>query len=769
LNWLVLITGLRLAAGGRPEGQRPIAEPSSLWQGRNVRLRLGLATVALALLGALPASADAAILYQQSIGAEVPPGGTADHAFTPATSGTARTVSVTAQTYLNQTARYAVEIRSSQTGQVLATGQGGVANDSSQATLNCMELDNDVQLNAGTTYWVRFVPQDPVTTFWNYVRIDDVASCSPHAVTIPVPGGPVDDMYAKPGGTSFQTISVGNDGLAELRLTGASFTGTNASSFRLLEGEPGGPEGTTYTFPKTLSAGASGVLLLYVTCDGAEPQGERTATLHLSTNDPTQPTITWPVWCLVDSTPPTIAYTLPAPPLINAAGWSKTIPTPFGARGVDPESGNRVKRIFCSGGAGSEDLDFDSGSITTFNLSVDGVRTISCQATDLANNTSDPSTITVKVDGTQPDTAKVSGPDPLTNAKSATFNFTASDATSGVKRVECSHDGAAFATCPSPQTRSNLAEGEHTFRVRATDVADNVETSPATWTWRIDSIAPTAVVDEHPPAWTRDESATFEFSATNAGHAAHARFECKLDDNDFDTCPSPLTFDGLDLEQEHSFTVRSIDVLGNVQDPPTVFRWTVSERPLAVDDSASTGFGTPVDVAVLANDVEPSGGALSIVSFEPAASRGGAVTPTSTGLGYTPPPGFTGTDTFVYRLRNDLGKESDLATVTIAVGGPKIVADDLAPVITKLKVNPKKRRAGFVLSEAATVTATITKRARKPKKRKRTTLTRQAKVGPNAIKLPKRVRAGRYRMALRAVDAAGNRSKLVSARFRLKR
>jgi hypothetical protein len=719
---------------------------------------------ALVLLGALPASAGATILYENSPGGqELDPGEMQDVAFTPTTSGTARTMSVTAQTFLNTTGRYVVEIRAPgpTPGQVLATGEG-TADDSSGSTLECMDLDNDVPLTVGTQYWLRFRPLD-VTTFWNYVRIDDVG-CDPHAVTIPVPGGPVDDMYARPGGTAFQTISVGNDGLETLTLTGHTFTGPNAGSFRVLDGEPTGmPPGQPFTYPEDQGPG-TGVIFLYVTCDGMLPEGIRTATLNLSTNDPTQPTISWPVECLVDGTPPSIEYT---PPATNAAGWSRAKPTVLRARGVDPESGNRVIRIFCSGSIPGEDLDFDSGSFATFNLQTDGVHNIDCQATDAARNTSDPGLypITVKVDGTQPDTTKDSGPAALTNATSADFTFTASDVTSGVETTECSFDGAAWATCTNPQTRSGLEEGDHRFKVRATDVAGNVETSPATWSWRVDITPPTAVIDEHPPAYTREESATFAFRAVNPGPAAHDRFECRLGDGEFETCTSPHTVGDLELEKEHSFEVRSIDVLGNVQAPPTEFRWTVSHKPLAVDDSASTDPDTPVDVAVLTNDIEPLGGPLSIHSFAATTSEGGTVTQAPAGLLYTPAPGFVGTDTFVYSVRNGVGVESRPAIVTVAVGLP----DVLAPVISRLKVKAKKRRVKFVASEAATVTAKIKRSAGKRAKRKPIKLTRQATVGPNTIKLPKRLRGGRYKITLRAADEAGNRSKAISKRFRLKK
>ena len=57
--------------------------------------------------------------------------------------------------------------------------------------------------------------------------------------------------------------------------------------------------------------------------------------------------------------------------------------------------------------------------------------------------------------------------------------------------VECSLDGVAFATCTSPQSYSDLAPGEHNFRVRAIDEAGNVDASPSSHTWTVAPPPPT--------------------------------------------------------------------------------------------------------------------------------------------------------------------------------------------------------------------------------------------------------------------------------------
>ena len=107
------------------------------------------------------------------------------------------------------------------------------------------------------------------------------------------------------------------------------------------------------------------------------------------------------------------------------------------------------------------------------------------KAIDPAGNISpaDTYTWTVEAPDTTPPVSSIGGgPGGSTTATSATFTFTANE--TGVT-FNCSLDTAPFAACTSPVTVSGLALGNHTFRVRARDVAGNFENPAASYAWTV--------------------------------------------------------------------------------------------------------------------------------------------------------------------------------------------------------------------------------------------------------------------------------------------
>ena len=121
--------------------------------------------------------------------------------------------------------------------------------------------------------------------------------------------------------------------------------------------------------------------------------------------------------------------------------------------------------------------------------------TFSVRATDAAGNT-DPTPATREwtvsstpppPDTTPPETTIVSSPPSTTTSTSASFSFNSTESGSS---FECQLDGAAFGSCNSPKSYSGLSVGSHTFTVRATDPAGNVDPTPASWSWTVQSPPP---------------------------------------------------------------------------------------------------------------------------------------------------------------------------------------------------------------------------------------------------------------------------------------
>src|SRR5262249_50668989 len=94
-----------------------------------------------------------------------------------------------------------------------------------------------------------------------------------------------------------------------------------------------------------------------------------------------------------------------------------------------------------------------------------------------------------------PDTNIVGRPVNPSASPLALFSFVGSEPVSLIARFECSLDSAPFSVCSSPVTYSALADGSHTFRVRAVDNSGNTDPTPASFTWTVDTTPPGITAD----------------------------------------------------------------------------------------------------------------------------------------------------------------------------------------------------------------------------------------------------------------------------------
>ena len=113
-------------------------------------------------------------------------------------------------------------------------------------------------------------------------------------------------------------------------------------------------------------------------------------------------------------------------------------------------------------------------------------------------------------------------------------------------------------------------------------VPDDVMVSTA----NLDVTPPETMVDSGPTSPTTSTSATFVFSGSDdVTLAGDLHFECRLDGGTFAACTSPLTYSGL-LEGSHTFQVRAMDDVGNVEPTPANFSWNIDlTAPAAMIDS----------------------------------------------------------------------------------------------------------------------------------------------------------------------------------------
>jgi hypothetical protein len=86
--------------------------------------------------------------------------------------------------------------------------------------------------------------------------------------------------------------------------------------------------------------------------------------------------------------------------------------------------------------------------------------------------------------------------------------------------------------------------------------------------------------------------------------------------------------------------------------------------PTPVDDSATTNFGIPVTIPVLANDTDPNGDPLSVVAV--GAAVGGTVTTDGVTVTFEPDVAFSGVTNFTYTVADTRGGQS-VGNVTVTV------------------------------------------------------------------------------------------------------
>jgi hypothetical protein len=241
---------------------------------------------------------------------------------------------------------------------------------------------------------------------------------------------------------------------------------------------------------------------------------------------------------------------------------------------------------------------------------VDGAHTYTARSRDAAGNTSPVSTRNVSVDTGPPDTTILTGPPARTNDRTPTFTFRSEPGATFTCRV----DGGPFTSCTSPHTTGALGQGEHTFAVRADDVAGNRDETPATRTFFVDLTPPVApAVVSGPEGATTESSPAFDFT-TEAGTTVECRLDGPGGPGSFAPCSSPRRFEGL-APGAYTLHVRSTDTAGNPSTTSRSFTVTVpqpAQTPVPTPQPTPTPSPAPTPVVQQTVVAAPTAGRVLV-------------------------------------------------------------------------------------------------------------------------------------------------------------
>jgi large repetitive protein len=309
------------------------------------------------------------------------------------------------------------------------------------------------------------------------------------------------------------------------------------------------------TFQCALDGGAASVCTSPKTYTGVG-EGQHTFSVTAVDAAGNQSAATSYTWTIDLTPPPQPTITSPAPdPNASSASFSFT----------DGEAGATF-RCKLDGGAASA-----CTSPKAYSGLADGQHTFSVTAVDAAGNQSAAASVTWTIDNASPPAPTITAKPPsASGSANASFSFTDADATA---TFECKLDSAAYAACGSPASYGPLAEGSHTFAVRARDAAGNLSNATS-YDWTIDLTAPPApdlsTTVSNP---SNSGSASFSFTDGEAG----ATFRCKLDGGAASACTSPKAYSGL-ADGQHTFSVTAVDGVGN-ESGVSSYVWTIDTKP----------------------------------------------------------------------------------------------------------------------------------------------------------------------------------------------
>lgn len=207
-----------------------------------------------------------------------------------------------------------------------------------------------------------------------------------------------------------------------------------------------------------------------------------------------------------------------------------------------------------------------------------------------------------------PETTIDAGPEGFTSDNRPTFDFSSNVPATFTCRLD---DDPSWSQCYPGTAIGPLADGEHTFRVRAIDGSGTEDPTPAERTFTVDTVAPTVTITAGPDGPTLDHSPTFVFEADEP-----VTYTCAIDgapptdcESSF-TAPSPLS-DG--DSGAHSFNLKATDRVGHTT--------RVARKFLVTAPTRLEAYPADADIGGVAVTVHPSAMLTNARTDAPVANR----------------------------------------------------------------------------------------------------------------------------------------------------
>jgi hypothetical protein len=210
----------------------------------------------------------------------------------------------------------------------------------------------------------------------------------------------------------------------------------------------------------------------------------------------------------------------------------------------------------------------------------EGVHQFQIRARHSPDPAGNPASWRWRVDLTPPTTTIENPPETPNAGPDLTFYFSASEPAT----FECSmvpHGSADdYQTCQTQRNYLHLADGDYTFKARATDNVGHLG-APAAYEFSVDAslldrIPPETTITSAPPPLAVGQTATFTYESSEN----KSLFQCRLDLGAFEFCPANgITYDHLALGH-HTFEVRARDEKANVDPTPAARAFDVGPAPI---------------------------------------------------------------------------------------------------------------------------------------------------------------------------------------------